>query len=506
MSAAPVLADISWSTGDSWILVAVAFLLVCSAVLALAETSLTRTSRTRAKVLEDSGARGAKSLRRLVEQPERFLAPVLLLVLLCQLVAATLVGVVAAHVFGPLGVAVATLFEVIVIFTFGEAVPKQWAVRNADRAALMTAPFVAAFIRFPPVRVLSGGLIGVARFITPGGRRPHSGSEMTESELLAFTDVAVEEAAIESDERELIHSILEFGDTIVREVMVPRPDIVAFEAATLAESALEEAIAAGFSRLPVYDANMDNIVGIAFTKDLVLAVRRGQAGRPVGEIARAPHFVPETKRVAPLLREMQRGRFHLAVVVDEYGGTAGIVSLEDLIEELVGEISDEYDVAEPTIEALEAGRYRVPAILGVDEVNDFLGAELPLGDDWDTIGGLVLAQAGRIPSEGESIDVDGYRLVAGNVEGQRIGWVTVEALEERPPLHLEEVVPADSSSRPIGGSVPGGSVEVVAGGGGDGGGGAAGGQEQDSAAGAGDGDSTAGNPGADAGSSSGVRS
>jgi CBS domain containing-hemolysin-like protein len=364
---------------------------------------------------------------------------------------------------------------------------------------------------------------------------------MTESELLAFTDVAVEEAAIESDERELIHSILEFGDTIVREVMVPRPDIVAFEAATLAESALEEAIAAGFSRLPVYDANMDNIVGIAFTKDLVLAVRRGQAGRPVGEIARAPHFVPETKRVAPLLREMQRGRFHLAVVVDEYGGTAGIVSLEDLIEELVGEISDEYDVAEPTIEALEAGRYRVPAILGVDEVNDFLGAELPLGDDWDTIGGLVLAQAGRIPSEGESIDVDGYRLVAGNVEGQRIGWVTVEALEERPPLHLEEVVPADSSSRPIGGSVPGGSVEVVAGGGGDGGGGTAGGQaaesagsgggtaggqaadgggggggddgggaaggrEPDSAAGAGDGDSTAGNPGADAGSSSGVRS
>jgi CBS domain containing-hemolysin-like protein len=507
MSPTPALADISWSTGDSWILVAVAFLLVCSAVLALAETSLTRTSRTRAKVLEDSGARGAKSLRRLVEQPERFLAPVLLLVLLCQLVAATLVGVVAAHLFGPLGVAVATLFEVVVIFTFGEAVPKQWAVRNADRAALMTAPFVAAFIRFPPVRVLSGGLIGIARFITPGGRRPHSGSEMTESELLAFTDVAVEEAAIESDERELIHSILEFGDTIVREVMVPRPDIVAFEAATLAEAALEGAIAAGFSRLPVYDANMDNVVGIAFTKDLVLAVRRGQAGRPVGEIARAPHFVPETKRVAPLLREMQRERFHLAVVVDEYGGTAGIVSLEDLIEELVGE---------PTIEALEAGRYRVPAILGVDEVNDFLGAELPLGDDWDTIGGLVLARAGRIPLEGESIEVDGYRLVAGNVEGQRIGWVTVEALDERPPLHLEEVGPADSSSRPIGdgpgdsGGNPGGSTGD---GGGDGGGvgsaghgseagigSTAGGRESDP------GSSSAGNPGADAGSSSGVRS
>lgn len=439
----PVLAAITWSSSDSWILVTVVILILFSAVLALAETGLTRTSRARSKALEDSGARGAKSLRRLVESPESFLAPVLLLVLLCQLVAATLVGVVAAHVFGPFGVAAATLFEVVVIFLFAEAVPKQWAVRNADRAALFAAPLVAAFVRFPPVRVLSSGLIGVARFLTPGGRRPHSGSEITESELLAFTDVAVEEAAIESDERELIHSILEFGDTIVREVMVPRPDIVAFEASTLVERALENAITVGFSRLPVYDASIDHVVGIAFTKDLVLAVRRGQAARPVSETARVAHFVPETKRVAPLLREMQRDRFHLAIVVDEYGGTAGIVSLEDLIEELVGEISDEYDVVEPTVEPLEDGRYRVPSIMGVDEVNEFLGAELPLGDDWDTIGGLVMAKAGHIPSEGESIEVDGYLLVAGNVTGQRIGSVTVEALDGRAPLQHEEA-PSDS--------------------------------------------------------------
>lgn len=431
------LANLSWSSGDSWILVAVALLITGSAVLALAETGLTRTSKARAKALDDSGARGAKSLRRLVEQPERFLAPVLLLVLLCQLVAATLVGVVAAHLFGPLGVAVATAFEVVVIFIFGEAVPKQWAVRNADRAALMTAPMVAGFVRFPPVRVLSSGLIGIARLLTPGGRRPHGGSEMTESELLAFTDVAVEEDAIESGERELIHSIIEFGDTIVREVMVPRPDIVAFDASTLAEPVLEGAIAVGFSRLPVYEGSIDHVVGIAFTKDLVLAVRRAQSTRPVGEIARAPHFVPETKRVAPLLREMQRERFHIAIVVDEYGGTAGIVTLEDLIEELVGEISDEYDVAEPTVEPLEEGRYRVPSIMAVDEVNDLLGAELPLGDDWDTIGGLMMAQAGHIPTEGESIEVDGYCLVAGNVTGQRIGSVTVEALVERSPLRHE---------------------------------------------------------------------
>jgi CBS domain containing-hemolysin-like protein len=448
---------VSFSTGDGWILVAVFFLICGSAMLALAETGLMRTSRARAKVLEDSGVRGARSLRKLVEHPEGFLAPVLLLVLLCQLVAATLVGVVAAHVFGPLGVAVATLFEVVVIFLFGEAVPKQWAVRHADRAALLVAPMVSGFVRFPPIRVLSTALIGIARVLTPGGRSPHTGSEITESELLSFTDVAVEEEAIESNEREFIRSIIEFGDTIVREVMVPRPDIVAFEATTLAEAVLEGAIDVGFSRLPVYSGNIDNVVGIAFTKDLVLAVRGGKADSAVVEITRPAHYVPETKRVAPLLREMQRGRFHLAVVVDEYGGTAGIVTLEDLIEELVGEISDEYDAVEPTVEPLGDGRFRVPSIMAVDEVNELLGAVLPLGDDWDTIGGLVLAIAGHIPKEGESIEVDGYRLVAENVESQRIGAVSMQAIEG-PPLHLEEEDEGEGEGGEVGGALSGDSI------------------------------------------------
>jgi CBS domain containing-hemolysin-like protein len=270
---------------------------------------------------------------------------------------------------------------------------------------------------------------------------------MTESELLAFTDVAVEEAAIESNEREFIRSIIEFGDTIAREVMVPRPDIVAFEATTLAELVLEGAIKAGYSRLPVYDGNIDNVVGIAFTKDLVLALRAGKAGNPVVEIVRSAHFVPETKRVAPLLREMQRERFHLAVVVDEYGGTAGIVTLEDLIEELVGEIADEYDAVEPTVEALGDGWFRVPGIMAVNEANELLGAELPLGDDWDTIGGLVLAIAGHIPAEGESIEVEGYRLVAENVESQRIGAVRMQAVDH-PPLHLEDADAVDHDRDP----------------------------------------------------------
>ena len=422
----------AFTGADGGLLVAVLVLIAGSAVLALAETGLTRTSRVRAKAIEDSGARGARSLRKLAEDPESFLAPVLLIVLLCQLVAATLVGVVAAHLFGALGVAVATVFEVVVIFVFGEAVPKQWAVRHADRAALLAAPLVSALVAFPPIRIISTGLIGLARFITPGGGEPTTGSDVTESELLAFADVAVTDEAIESGERELIHSIIEFGDTIVREVMVPRPDLLAVDGSLDAETVLERAISAGYSRIPVYEGTIDDVTGIAYTKDLIRAVRRGEEHRPVIQLSRPAHYVPETKRVAPLLREMQVGQFHIAVVIDEYGGTAGVVTLEDLIEELVGEIVDEFDVDEPLVEPLGGGQFRVSSKMPVDEVNELLDARLPLGDDWDTIGGLVLALAGHVPSEGETVEVDDHLLTAERVQGRRIGSVRLSHLGSEP--------------------------------------------------------------------------
>jgi len=423
----------SFTGADGALLAAVFVLIAGSAVLSLAETGLTRTSRARAKSLEDAGQRGARSLRRLVEDPEAFLAPILLLVLFCQLVAATLVGVVAAQIFGPIGVAVATAFEVIVIFVFSEAVPKQWAVRHSDRAALLAAPLVTTLVRFPPTRVVSGALIGLARLITPGSRGTKVEADVTESELLAFADVAALDEAIESDERVLIHSIIEFGDTVVREVMVPRPDVVAVEDSVETGVVLERAIEAGFSRIPVFNESLDDVVGVAFTKDLIRAVRSGKEKAPVREVSRPANYVPETKRVAPLMREMQAGQFHLAVVIDEYGGTAGVVTLEDLIEELVGEIVDEFDVDEPLIVPLGGGQFRVSSKLAVDEVNELLGAELPSGD-WDSIGGLVLAVIGHVPAEGESVEVNGHLLVAERMQGRRIGSVRIQRLEGT-PLH-----------------------------------------------------------------------
>ncbi|MGD0440986.1 MAG: CNNM domain-containing protein [Acidimicrobiales bacterium] len=429
----------SFTGADAGLLVAVFILIAASAILSLAETGLTRTTRARAKSLDDARQRGARSLRRLVEEPEAFLAPILLLVLLCQLVAATLVGVIAAQVFGPLGVAVATVFEVVVIFVFSEAVPKQWAVRHSDRAALLAAPLVTTLVRFPPTRFVSGALIGLARLITPGGRAAQSAADVTESELLAFADVAALDEAIEGDERVLIHSIIEFGDTIVREVMVPRPDVVAVEDSAETGAVLERAIEAGYSRIPVFNETLDDVIGIAFTKDLIRAARSGKEHCPVRDVCRPANYVPETKRVAPLMREMQAGQFHLAVVIDEYGGTAGVVTLEDLIEELVGEIVDEFDVDDPLIVPLGGGQFRVSSKMDVDEVNDLLGADLPAGD-WDSIGGLVLALTGHVPSEGESIEVDGHLLVAEKLQGRRIGSVRIMRLNG-PALHTGPRIP-----------------------------------------------------------------
>lgn len=411
---------------DGVMIAVVAVLVVVSALLALAETSLVRTSRAKALALRDEGRRGARQLLDLIERPERFLSAVLLLVLVSQLVVATLVGILAERWFGGWGVALATVFEVMVLFVVGEALPKNWAMENPDRSALLVAPLVSAVVALWPVRMVSQWLEALADLLS--GSRGGGQAAVSEQELLAMADVAMEEQVIETEERALIHSIIEFGDTVVREVMVPRPDMKTVEAALSVTDALGVAMDAGYSRLPAFDGNVDDIVGVAYVKDLVRSERSGAGGEPVRASLRPAHFVPETKRVAALMREMQERTFHLAVVVDEYGGTAGLVTLEDLIEELVGEIVDEFDVEEPLIEPLPGGSLRVNARLSVGELNELLHAELPTGD-WDTVGGLVFNLLGHIPAEGEAVEVDGHRLVAERVQGRRIGRVRVVPLE-----------------------------------------------------------------------------
>jgi CBS domain containing-hemolysin-like protein len=309
------------------------------------------------------------------------------------------------------------------VFVVFEAIPKNFAVRHADRAALLAAPIVDAVTRFPPVRWVSSLLIGLADLLMGGRGGGHSG--VTELDLLAMADVAHTDEAIESNERQFIHSVIEFGDTVVREVMVPRPDMVTVGAAESVTFALELGLAAGYSRVPVVGEDIDDVLGIAFTKDLVARERSGDGAHPVSAALRPAKFVPETKRVATLLAEMQNENVHLAIVVDEYGGTAGLVTLEDVLEELVGDIRDEFDIEEPEVTEQADGVVVVSGRMSIDEVDELLDVPLPKGS-WDTVGGLAYDLAGGVPEEGQVLEAPLFRFTVERVEGRRILRVRIE--------------------------------------------------------------------------------
>jgi putative hemolysin len=403
-------------------LVIVLALVVVAGFLAMSETALTRMSKIRAGSLVEDGRRGAKALLKLIEEPERFLSPLLLLLLACHLVMSTLVGLLVEPIFGGIGVFVAVLLEVAVIFIFSELGPKNYAVKNGDRTALMVAPIIGAIVRFPPIRLVTRLLIVIGNALLPG--RIDDAPQTSEQELLAMADAAMEDDVIERDERSMIHSVIEFGDTIAREVMVPRPDMITVPATATVDEAMDVAIAHGLSRIPVTGESKDDIAGIVFVKDLMKAHREGRSESKVGALSRAARFAPEGKRVSELLREMQVSKSHMAIVIDEYGGTAGLVTLEDLIEELVGDIADEYDREEAQVEKLPNGDLRVNARMLIEDMNELLGVEWP-SEDWDSIGGLVFNELGHPASEGETVEYERHLLRAERVKGRRIGRVRV---------------------------------------------------------------------------------
>jgi magnesium and cobalt exporter, CNNM family len=244
---------------------------------------------------------------------------------------------------------------------------------------------------------------------------------------------------IEEDEKELIHSIFEFGDTIVREVMVPRPDVIAIEDTATLRDVQALVLEHGYSRIPVFHEDLDDVVGVVFAKDVLKAMHQGDGERVLTDICRPARFVPESKRVADLLREMQKEKFHQALVTDEYGSVTGIVSLEDLLEELVGEITDEYDTETPDVVEVGDGTYRVSGKTSIDDVNELLGAELP-DEEWDTVAGLVLDLFGRIPDNGEETAFQGLRFTVEEVRGRRVATVLISREPGADVEQQEEVV------------------------------------------------------------------
>ncbi len=411
------------SSGNLIMLIVILLLLVVLVFLALAEMGLSKMSKPRAAAIAEEHGRVGPSLMTLVQQPERWINPLLLTVNICQTVQATLTGILAGNLFGGVGVAIGVTLNVIVFFVVAEAVPKTYAVLNPDRAALMSARPVRALTSFAPLRLISQALIGLTNVLVKG-RGLEQGPFVSEQEFLGIVEAAAEDEVIEHEERELIESIIEFGDTIAREVMVPRPDMVIVANTSTVTDALNLGIAHGFSRLPVYGSDEDDVAGLAFTKDLIRAEREGRGDLPVLDLVRDVTFIPENKPVARLMREMQEGKFHLAIVADEYGDIAGLITLEDCLEELVGEIVDEYDAEEVEIVTLADGSLLVDGTMHIGDLSDEIGIELP-DDDVETVGGLVFSSLERVPEPGDTVELAGVVFRAESVEGRRVRRVRV---------------------------------------------------------------------------------
>jgi CBS domain containing-hemolysin-like protein len=412
----------------NWLLALVVLLVVLGSILAAAETSISRMSRVRAISLREAGHRNAGLLEAIEMSPARYLNSIYLAVMLVQNGSAIMVALLAQSRFGDLGITLVSVGFTLLYFVIVEAMSKTFGILKSDRVALALAPLVWALGRLLafPTRVL----IGLANVLIPG-KGLKQGPFVSEEEIRSMLEVGHEEGAIEEEEKELIHSIFEFGDTLVREVMVPRPDIVAAPIESGPRHVLDLMLRHGYSRIPVYRANLDEIEGIVYAKDLLRHLHAGKPDVALETIMREPYFVPETKKVSELLRDMQKKRVHIAIVLDEYTTVVGLATIEDLLEELVGEIADEYDREEPQMEPVDEDTYRVNGRLSIDDVNELLDVKLP-HDEWDTVAGLMYGLLGSVPTQGETVKFDHLTFTAEKVQGRRIAKVLIKREPDEP--------------------------------------------------------------------------
>jgi putative hemolysin len=402
-------------------LVALVVLVLLAGFFAASEAALVSISRLRAHAIAERRVRGAGNLAQLVDDKTRFLTAILVGNTIVLLAADSLATYIALTLGIPSGAVISTIVMTVIFLLFGEIIPKTVATGDSERWALKLAlPMrYTAYVLTPIARTFEFTTDRILRlFGIKHAHRPY----VTEEDIRALVNFGAEQRVIEEQERELIHSVMEFADTIVREIMKPRPEMVAVSVDDSPRRALDVVIAEGYSKLPVYQESKDDIIGVIHDRELMIALAEGSLARSsVRALMRTAVHVPETKKIADLLREMQRDKFSLAIVVDEYGGTAGLVTMEDLLEEIVGEIRDEHDADEQeSISVISDSEAVVEAGTNIEDVNARLGTELPT-EDFETIGGYTVGLFGRLPHEGEEIDgADHTRLRVDRTRGRRI--------------------------------------------------------------------------------------
>jgi CBS domain containing-hemolysin-like protein len=434
----------------STLLATAAGLIVLAGLFAMTEAALVAVSPARTAELVREGARGARTLQLVAADIPRHINLLMLLRLACELVATTLVALVTMGAYGATwSAALLTAGSMTVVsFVVVGVGPRTLGRQHAYRVGRISAPPVRWLGR--ALGPLASLLILVGNAVTPG-KGYREGPFATTVELRELVDIAEQRGVVEHEEREMLHSVFALGETISREVMVPRTEMVWIEAHKTLRQALVLALRSGFSRLPVIGENVDDVRGIVYLKDLVRRTATGdlQANDvPVGQIMREAAFVPESKPVDDLLREMQAARNHIAIVVDEYGGTAGLITIEDIVEEIVGEITDEYDVAErPPVERLPDGAVRITARLPVEDLGELFHVELD-AEEVETVAGLMAQALGRVPIPGAEADINGLHLVAEGTTGRRnrIDTLLVRRIEagDKEANDVEERQPADA--------------------------------------------------------------
>ena len=412
-------------SGNDWLLLIVLLVaLFAAGFSAAAETALTSVNRLRIRNDAEEGDEPAKKILRLIERPERFLSAILVTSNVAVITASTVATILAINLFGDTGGVLSTVVLSLIVLIFCEITPKTWAVQAPERRARLFIGPVEALSRVlgPLVRVLMFLTNGIVHMF--GGAPVKRGPFVTEDELRLLVEVGEQEGVLEEDEREMIHNVFELADTTVHEVMVPRPDMITVEADATLDDAMKIIVEGGQSRIPVYADSIDDIIGVLYAKDLLRVLTLNERPPSVRSLVRQAYFVPESKRLDDLLREMQQQRVHMAIVVDEYGSVAGLVTIEDLVEQIIGDIQDEYDREEQLFERISDNEFIVDAKISLDELDELLDAELA-SEEYDTLGGLIYAKLDKIPSAGDTVRQGDLTFTVLGTKGRRVTKVRV---------------------------------------------------------------------------------
>lgn len=418
-----------WSSTNWGQIVFLLILLLLAAFASGSETALTSVEKLRIRHLREQNVAGSRYVDALLRDPNQFLTAILILNMVTIIMASSVATTMALAIFGAnINAIVVSLGFSVIVLIVSEIIPKSLAIRTAERTALRVAPTVTllAWILTPFVKLFRAITNGVVRLF---GIRGSTGPFVSDEQLVMLATLGEEQGVLREEERRRIEAVVEFEDIAAHEVMVPRVDITAVAINTPLSGVIDVALQAGHSRIPVYETTIDNIVGVLYVWDMLRYASASRYDVPISQFMREPYAVPESKSIGDLFRELQLRRVHMAILLDEYGGTAGLVTIEDLLEQIVGEITDEHDPGEPQyVEKVGTEEYVFDGRAALDEVNDAFDTEID-SEEFDTLGGLVFHHVGHVPLVGDAVQVDGLIFTVERMEGTRISKVRVVRAE-----------------------------------------------------------------------------